>query len=123
MISQQLFHRGQELDDNSRALASLEIFPNEIFTMRKLDEDAIVIDSDLDEPVKTKKKREEGDAFKGTLLSGNSDEAELDAEGKQKDEDDWNSHLFYPTMKECPACHFENDEKNVTCCSCDEAFT
>lgn len=69
-ICQRLFYQGHELLDNQATVATLGVLSNDIFDLREVKEDEDLLnDSDTDRPP-TKRRREEGRAFGGTLLAG-----------------------------------------------------
>lgn len=69
-ICQRLFYQGDELLDNEATVATLGVLSNDIFDLREVKEDEELLnDSDTDRPP-TKRRREEGRAFGGTLLAG-----------------------------------------------------
>lgn len=108
-ICQRLFLRGQELEDNSATVESLQILANETVDLR-VAEQMVDLTSDNDEP-QTRKKKKEGNGFSGTLL-GNADAP-------------WSSspeQTPYRTEKECPKCTFSNPSEVLSCQVCNEHF-
>lgn len=120
-ISQQLYHRGKELENNDATVAEVEIIDKDTLYLKEIDEDMIVLDSDLDDGQTTKrsKKRVEGEAFKGTLLGG------LPSSPPQLPPD--SDHLSDPPpadslAKSCPSCTFLNDINAMQCEMCENFF-
>lgn len=97
-------------------MAELKILNKDMLFVGADDEDAIVLDSDVeDEGIKGKKKRVEGDAFKGTLLSGGMSSS-LPNEPVDVPMDPTPPS---PAQKACPACTLLNAHDALTCEACD----
>lgn len=140
-ISQRMYHRGKELDDNALTVSEVEIIDKDTLYLKEIDEDsnAILVDSDLDVEegsgqaqgqttrIKPKKQRNEGEAFKGTLLSGS-----LPTNSSQHLSGADSDHLqngcsprSSPSPekeKPCPSCTFLNDPTSATCEMCDTSI-
>ena len=87
----------------------------DILYLKEVEEDAIVLDSDGDEVSKPIKKRDEGNAFRGTLLSGSF------PVGTSTTSDDGQSQRSsdaLPAVKSCLACTFDNDPDSLECSMC-----
>ncbi|KAF8798163.1 cysteine proteinase [Phlegmacium glaucopus] len=114
-ICQRLFYHGQELEDNSATVATLQLLANDVIDLREADE-VIEIDSDSDSRPINKRRREEGQGFWGTLL-GNTDSS-------------WSSSpeqtpvppLGSESEKPCLVCTFSNTFDAVACQICDTIF-
>ena len=102
-ISQRLFLRARELEDNSSTVESLQIFANDIVDLREV-EDVVDLTSDADAPVGTKTR--EGNGFSGTLL-GSADVP-------------WSSSP--ESEKECSRCTLSNPSEVSSCQACDATF-
>lgn len=117
-ISQRLYYNGVELDDNSKTIAELKILNKDVLYLKEIDEDTIVLDSDTEEDAgKKRNKRVEGDAFKGTLLSGGSSPPPADDLANDDANNDSSSR-----QKACPACTLLNPLDAVYCEVCDFTF-
>ncbi|THH10686.1 hypothetical protein EW145_g1149 [Phellinidium pouzarii] len=115
-ISQRLYYRGKELEDNTETVANLQIFERDTLYLKEIVEDMIILDSDLEDSGTGSKKRTEGDAFKGTLLSGIS--SPLPSGESEKIAD--SSRSSSPsTEKPCPTCTYLNDFDASMCKVCD----
>ncbi|KAL5489782.1 hypothetical protein ACEPAI_4614 [Sanghuangporus weigelae] len=114
-ISQRLYYNGVELDDNSKTIAELKILNKDILYLREIDEDMIVLDSDTDDEAgKRPKKRVEGDAFKGTLLSGGS------SPPRDDDTPNVDASLELPALqKQCSICTLYNLHDAKRCEACE----
>jgi len=115
VISQRLFYRGQELDSSDVSVTDLGILEGDMLFLKEADEDTIVLDSDGDEPV-PKKKRIEGNAFGGTLLSAMS----IVTPSKEATKPPMSSPTIpSPVFRNCHACTFENPSEYLVCNMCD----
>ncbi|EJD02420.1 cysteine proteinase [Fomitiporia mediterranea MF3/22] len=119
-ISQQLYYHGKELDDNSKTVAELQILNKDTLYLKEVIEDMIVLDSDIeDEPLRKKsRKHDEGDAFKGTLLSGGTKSPPPPPNGSDNPP---GSRPSSPLQKACSACTLLNPLDAERCDAC-EAF-
>ncbi|KAJ7724461.1 hypothetical protein DFH07DRAFT_854832 [Mycena maculata] len=111
-ICQRLFYEGRELDDNTATVASLQILANDIIDLKEENEIHEVSDSE-DAPPKSKRRRDEGGGFHGTLLGrteGRSSSPPKPAEPPA------------PTEKACEACTFSNPVDILVCDMCDHVF-
>ncbi|EPQ58342.1 cysteine proteinase [Gloeophyllum trabeum ATCC 11539] len=70
VICQRLFYCGQELGDNSLTMGTLGILPNDTIDVREEPEDADALDDEGDGLRKKRRLEKEGQAFDGTILSG-----------------------------------------------------
>ncbi len=70
-ICQRLFYREVELEDNEVTVADLSILANDVLDLRE-ESEVHDLDSDIEVSPPTKRKREEGGGFGGTLLGGHS---------------------------------------------------
>lgn len=115
-VSQRLFYRGKELEDSSETVERLQIMERETLYLKEIEEDAIVLDSDGDEVSKPAKKRDEGNAFRGTLLSGSfpirSSTTPDDSESQRNSDS-------APTVKTCLTCTYDNELDSTECLMCD----
>ena len=109
-LSQRLYYRGVELDDRSKTIADIQIFDRDTIHMKE-DNEAIDLDSDAEEPAKKKARRNEGNAFEGTVLGGS-----LVSRTPQQSthEADVSNHL----TKACAVCTFENEPTAFECAMC-----
>ncbi|KAI5119495.1 hypothetical protein M0805_009519 [Coniferiporia weirii] len=112
IISQQLFYLGKELGENTDTVANLRILDKDTLYLKEINEEAFVLDSDIEECGTGTKKRAEGDAFKGTLLSGISSSFVLGESGA-------GPNGCTSTGKSCPSCTFLNDLDTLRCKVCD----
>ncbi|KAF8969843.1 hypothetical protein BDZ97DRAFT_1956803 [Flammula alnicola] len=114
-ICQRLFYQGQELDDNAATVGSLQLLANDVVYLREAEEIHEIHDSDSEEGPLSKRRREEGLGFGGTLL-GNVDSS-------------WSSSPEPPPSsslpiaeKPCLACTFSNAPQALSCEMCDTLF-
>jgi hypothetical protein len=107
-ICQRLFLRGQELEDNTATVESLQIFANDTVELKESGE-VVDLTSDTDEP-STRKKKKEGNGFSGTLLGS------ADAWSSSPEQTPYRTEL----KKECSKCTFSNPSE-VSCCEVCEA--
>ncbi|KAH8116817.1 cysteine proteinase [Phellopilus nigrolimitatus] len=112
-ISQRLYYRGKELEENSETVADLEILDRDTLYLKEV-EDTIVLDSDIEEDSKNTKKRDEGGAFKGTLLSGGTSSS-LPSESDQRPD---SSRSSSPVQKACLQCTLYNPTFATECEAC-----
>ncbi|KAF9526995.1 cysteine proteinase [Crepidotus variabilis] len=107
-ICQRLFYQGKELNDNTATIESLNVFANDIIDLKEAEE-VLDITSDSDEPP-TKRKKEEGSGFGGTLLGS------VDVNWSSSPE-----QTPQPVDKEkaCSACTFSNTFDASACQICD----
>lgn len=115
--------RGNELTDNSETVNSLGILANETLDLKE-DKEVINLDSDVDvdsQGPPTKKRREEGRAFGGTVLSGDvkrtvkPDVNGVDDEQVTAKPSSPEATTTTLTEKHCPMCTFINP-LDVPCC-------
>jgi len=115
IILQRFFYQGQELEDNSATVASLQILANDVIDLREAEE-VIDIDSDSDTRPINKKRREEGQGFGGTLLGAT--ESSWSSSPEQTPAPPFGSG----SEKPCLACTFSNTSDAATCQICDTIF-
>lgn len=124
-ISQRLYHRGKELNTNNATIAEVEIIDKDTLYLKEIDEDAILVDSDLDDGQATKlpKKRDEGEAFKGTLLGGMSCPSSHPTDEPDHLEDPGTvAPMPEAWRKGCPSCTFLNESTATQCEVCENFF-
>ncbi|KAI0831247.1 cysteine proteinase [Trametes gibbosa] len=114
VMSQRLFHRGQELDDSSATMFSLGILSNDVLDLKEESENIdLLSDTDIEVDVPTsggpKRKRAEGQAFGGTLLGGGSSFNSVPPSSSPSAAD--------PVA--CPACTYENAPADAACLMCE----
>lgn len=114
-ICQRLFYKGQELEDNAATVAALQFLANDVVDLREAEE-VLDSDSDSDERPVTKRRREEGPAFGGTLL-GNSDYS-----WSSSPEDTAGPPPSSVQEKACLACTYSNGLEALSCEICDTVF-
>lgn len=107
-ICQRLFHNGVEIHDNEATVGHLQFLAGDILDLQEANE-VIEIDSDSDDPPARKKRREEGQGFNGTLLSGMPSSRE-------------DTPILIPLGKVCSACTFSNTVDALSCTVCDTVF-
>ena len=119
-VSQLLYYDGVELDNNNVPVANLQIVDRGTLYLKEAVEDHIFLVSDDDEPVK-KARHDEGNAFKGTLLSGGSSRLYATSDGASSPE-----RIPSPgnTSKVCHRCTYANpaDSSSIACEMCDTLF-
>jgi len=86
----------------------LQFLAGDILDLQEANE-VIEIDSDPDDPPARKKRREEGQGFHGTLLSGMPSSRE-------------DTPILIPLGKVCSACTFSNAIDALSCTVCDTVF-
>ncbi|GJJ12668.1 hypothetical protein Clacol_006912 [Clathrus columnatus] len=126
-ICQQLFLRGNELTDGSETVASLGILANETLDLKE-EKEVIDMDSDvdIDSQRSPKKRREEGRAFGGTVLSGDVKRT-LPATAAKPETNDTDNKVddVKPSSpettdeKHCPMCTFINPPDVIRCTICE----
>lgn len=101
-------------------MAALEILDRDVLYLKEVEEDVLELDNDIDEVsglrhVKTT--RNEGAAFRGTLLS---DSMPIASETGGKPDRGRGSPIVSvsPTEKACPACTFYNSPESTNCLMC-----
>ncbi|PPQ64679.1 hypothetical protein CVT26_002769 [Gymnopilus dilepis] len=107
-ICQRLFYNGQELEDNSVTVASLELLANDVLDLREVDE-ILDITSDTDE--RPTKRQREGRGFVGTLLGSTDSPYSSSPEETSSD------------GKSCLTCTFSNKPEAESCEICLSPFT
>ncbi|KAF8163463.1 hypothetical protein B0H34DRAFT_795175 [Crassisporium funariophilum] len=115
-ICQRLFHRGRELEDNSATVATLQLFANDLIDLRE-EEGVVEIDSDSDCKPATKRRREEGQGFGGTLLGATESSSWSSSEERTP-----LPPLNSDREKPCIACTFSNTFDALTCQICHTLF-
>lgn len=112
-----LYYNGSLLLKDEKTVADIGIRRKDTVYMKQLMDDAISIDSDSDdgthrnEMKAVKKRRDEGEAFKGTLLGGGSFQSSPPKEPPP-------SSPISSETKSCPACTLINAQDAVTCDAC-----
>lgn len=111
--------------DNEATVASLGFLSNDIIDLREVKEDVDLLDeSDTDRPP-TKKRREEGRAFGGTLLSGDfSSDRDLPDDTASEGGSERGSSVGLDEVGaregiSCPACTYRNPVGAAACEMCE----
>ncbi|KAH7929713.1 cysteine proteinase [Leucogyrophana mollusca] len=115
-ISQRLFYRGQELEDNSVTVESLGILINDVVDLREeMEDDGNLTESDTTQP---KKRRREEKGFGGTLLG--SSQTSVVAERATSSE----REQTQPALegKACQFCTLCNPTEAQVCQACEHAL-
>ncbi|KAF5330471.1 hypothetical protein D9619_005916 [Psilocybe cf. subviscida] len=115
-ICQRLFYDGNELDDNSATVQSLQILANDIIDLQEAGESEDIFDSDS-ETHRSKRRRDEGHGFGGTIL-GNVDSSLSSSPVPMPPESS------PPSMDEkpCLSCTFSNAPDALMCEMCETMF-
>ncbi|TDL21582.1 cysteine proteinase [Rickenella mellea] len=120
-ISQRLFYHGRELEGNTTTVADAEILANDVLYLKAIEEDdELLLTSDNDE-LRSRKKRNEGRAFGGTLLGGGTADPspmEVDVAVDDTASETPSEHPTV-TMRTCTTCTFENLPGALNCEMCD----
>ncbi|KAF4603807.1 hypothetical protein EYR38_004223 [Pleurotus pulmonarius] len=107
-ICQRLFYREVELEDNEVSVADLSILANDVLDLRE-ESEVHDIDSDTEVSPPTKRKREEGGGFGGTLLGGHSSQPNSSREVTPQEDN----------FLSCRVCTFANAIDTEACSMCD----
>ena len=112
--------------DNEATVATLGVLSNDIFDLREVKEDVDLLDdSDTDRPPAAKKRRDEGRAFGGTLLSGDfSSDREIpeDTASERGSSVGVQDEQSFGEEISCPACTYKNSAEAIVCQMCETAL-
>ncbi|KAL0946674.1 hypothetical protein HGRIS_012863 [Hohenbuehelia grisea] len=106
-ICQRLSYQEKELDDNAVDVATLGILANDILDLREENE-VHDLDSDFDDVPASKKPRDEGAGFGGTLLGSSQPSSSREDTPMAE--------------KPCPQCTFANETDASACLICEFPF-
>ncbi|KAJ8496755.1 hypothetical protein ONZ45_g12333 [Pleurotus djamor] len=110
-ICQRLFYQGKELHENTATAELLGLLANDILDLREENE-VHDVDSDIEVEPPTKRQREEGGGFGGTLLASSQPSSSRETSPTQAQ----------PLGKACPQCTFVNTGDAGLCEMCDLPF-
>jgi len=103
------------LDDNNVTVGELQILAHDVLDLKEFKE-TINVDTDSDEEPSSKRRREEGPAFGGTLLLGSFDHRTSSPEVPPS------SQITTFPEKVCSKCTYVNSSEQTACDMCESAL-
>ena len=115
---------GQELSDSTQTMEKLQVLRDDILFLREVEEGDFVLNSD-DDAAPPSKKRTEGRAFHGTLLTGGRISPVPESKSSRASSADIHDIEMGDARDElvhCYACTFANPPHSLSCSMCETPF-